>query len=220
MALSAARQTPRMLGQKQSAPQKGSTTIYQGGIVMMQTDGYALPGAATAGCFGVGVARSNGGLSSWANTGADGASKVEYDEGIFGFKNSAAADAITAAHVGAIAYIVDDETVALTSNSGARPVAGIIHKLEDSIVYVEMGVAIGRRLFGTGVFVSAETTGTGSAQNIAHTLGVVPRYVLVAPTDLTPATVGSYSLVEGTHTSSNIVVTATLSKKFKVIAFA
>ncbi len=68
------------------------------------------------------------------------------------------------------------------------------------------------------VFVSAEQTGTGSAQNIAHGLGVVPALVLVAPTDLTPATVGSYAAVEGTHDTVNVVVTVTSGKKFKVLA--
>jgi len=69
------------------------------------------------------------------------------------------------------------------------------------------------------VFVSTEQTGTGSAQNVAHGLGVTPTQVFVAPTDLTPATVGSYAVTEGTHTSTNVVVTVTASKKFKVMAF-
>ena len=70
------------------------------------------------------------------------------------------------------------------------------------------------------VFVSSEQTGTGSAQNIAHGLGVIPRFVFVAPTDLTPSTVGSYVVTEGAHTTTNVVVTVTTSKKFKVLAFA
>src|ERR1044072_1514276 len=70
------------------------------------------------------------------------------------------------------------------------------------------------------VFFSTEQTGTGAAQNVAHGLGVIPAGVLIVPTDLTPATVGSYSVVEGTHTTTNVVVTVTLSKKFKVFAWA
>lgn len=69
-----------------------------------------------------------------------------------------------------------------------------------------------------GLFISAEQTGTGSAQNVAHGLGVTPSKVFVAPTDTAPATTGAYTVTEGTHTSTNVVVTVTSGKKFKVLA--
>jgi hypothetical protein len=69
-------------------------------------------------------------------------------------------------------------------------------------------------------FVSTEQTGNGSAQSIAHGLGAVPSAILVIPTDLTAVTVGQYSAVEGTHTSTNVVVTVTSGKKYKVLAWA
>lgn len=72
----------------------------------------------------------------------------------------------------------------------------------------------------TAMFISTEITGTGAPQNVAHGLGVVPAAVFVAPTDLTPATVGQYSVVEGTHTTTNVVLTITLNKKAKVMAWA
>ena len=67
-------------------------------------------------------------------------------------------------------------------------------------------------------FVSAEQTGTGSAQNVAHGLGFVPSRVFITFTDLTPATAGSAHVTYGTHTSTNVVVTVTTSKKFLVVA--
>lgn len=70
------------------------------------------------------------------------------------------------------------------------------------------------------MFVSTEQTGNGSAQSIAHGLGVVPSAVLVIPTDVAPATTGQYTAAEGTHTSTNVVVTVTSGKKYKVVAFA
>jgi hypothetical protein len=70
------------------------------------------------------------------------------------------------------------------------------------------------------VFVSTEQTGTGSAQNVAHGLAAVPAGVLIVPTDTAPATVGVYTAVEGTHTTTNVVVTVTSGKKFKVFAWA
>ena len=69
------------------------------------------------------------------------------------------------------------------------------------------------------VFVSTEQTGTGGAQNIPHGLGRAPSVVLIAPTDTSPATVGQYTVTEGTHDATNIVVTVTSGKKFKILAW-
>lgn len=72
----------------------------------------------------------------------------------------------------------------------------------------------------TKMFISTEQTGTGAAQNIAHGLGVVPVNVFVTPTDLAPAVVGTYTVTEGTHTTTNAIVTVTTGKKFKLMAWA
>lgn len=71
------------------------------------------------------------------------------------------------------------------------------------------------------VFFSSEQTGTGSAQNVAHGLGATPAGVLVVPTEHpgTPDT-GAFDIAEGTHTSTNVVVTVTANVKFKVFAWA
>jgi hypothetical protein len=68
-------------------------------------------------------------------------------------------------------------------------------------------------------FKSAEQTGTGAAQNIAHGLGRVPAFVMVVPTDLAPATTGAYTVTEGAHDATNVVVTVTSGKKFRVFAW-
>lgn len=139
-------------------------------------------------------------------------------------KNSASSDQITDADLWQLAYVVDDETVARTSNSGARPVAGLILDVDSTLgVLIMPGAELARPNIGYSglrMFISAEQTGTGAAQNIAHGLGIVPTKVFVAPTDLTPATVGSYSVVEGAHDATNVVVTVTSGKKFKVLALA
>lgn len=70
------------------------------------------------------------------------------------------------------------------------------------------------------MFKSSDQTGSGSAQNIAHGLGVAPAVVIVYPTDTDVATTGSYVVTEGSHTSTNVVVTVTTGKKYKVVAFA
>lgn len=71
------------------------------------------------------------------------------------------------------------------------------------------------------VFISAEQTGTGADQNIAHDLvdeagnAVVPSAVFASITDDNNA---AFAIVEGTHTSSNIVMNVTLNAKYKVLA--
>ena len=70
------------------------------------------------------------------------------------------------------------------------------------------------------VFKSTEQTGTGSAQNIAHGLASIPSLVMVYPTDTNVSTTGDYVVTEGTHTSTNVVVTVTSGKKYRVVAFA
>jgi hypothetical protein len=69
------------------------------------------------------------------------------------------------------------------------------------------------------VFKSTELTGTGAVQNVAHGLGTAPSLVLVYPTDTNVATTGAYVVSEGTHTLTNVVVTVTTGKKFRVVAF-
>jgi predicted RecA/RadA family phage recombinase len=78
------------------------------------------------------------------------------------------------------------------------------------------------RLLGAAArafFKSSEQTGTGSAQNVAHGLGQVPLVSIIVPTDTSPATTGSMVVTEGTNTSTNVVVTVTSGKKFKVLAW-
>ena len=67
-------------------------------------------------------------------------------------------------------------------------------------------------------FASTEQTGTGSPQNVAHGLGATPSIVMIAVTE-DPAGSG-FDVAEGTHTSTNVVVTVTSGVKFKVFAWA
>lgn len=80
----------------------------------------------------------------------------------------------------------------------------------------QYGVGVGTNGF---MSISAETTSTGSAQNVAHNLGVTPTSIAVVVTELPADLTGGFDVAEGTHTSTNAVVTVTASCKFKVIAF-
>jgi len=73
-----------------------------------------------------------------------------------------------------------------------------------------------------GMFVSAVTQSTGSAQNVAHGLGIAPTKVLVAIQDNDFADSGTaiaYTIAEGTHTTTNVVLTVTAGVSFKVMAW-
>jgi hypothetical protein len=105
----------------------------------------------------------------------------------------------------AISGYVDEADVATGVTAGAQ--------LSGSATAGRFGLAP-----GSAVFYSAVQTGTGAAQNIAHGLGVVPDVVFVVPEDLNVATIGAYTVVNGTHTSTNAIFTVTTSKTYRVVA--
>lgn len=111
--------------------QKGSTTCYQGGLVVAAADGYAKPGLTATGLVVLGVAAETS-----INAGADGAAKVlcvgsvapNGKARLFRFKNAASGDACTIAEIGRDVYIYDDET--FTKTSSGRSVGGKLRELE------------------------------------------------------------------------------------------
>jgi uncharacterized membrane protein len=54
---------------------------------------------------------------------------------------------------------------------------------------------------------------------VAHGLGAAPAGVLVSVVDTTGASADPFAVSEGTHTSTNVVVTVTANVKFKVLAW-
>jgi hypothetical protein len=141
-ALSAARNTQEM-ADVQRAPmaykQKGSTTIYQGSLVVLNA-GYAVRGSTATSLVAIGRAKR-----TTVNAGADGAvpvdntglgigtAYIEVDEGTFKWLNSGT-DAVVAADVGAVVYIEDDQTVSHTSTG--KSVAGVCVRLDSDGVWV------------------------------------------------------------------------------------
>jgi hypothetical protein len=110
-ALSADRETARKDAGLKSYPVAGSTTIYKGGMVCIDADGYAIPAADTAGLKFAGVAYEQADNAS----GSDGDEDVRvFDEGYF----KLAASSIAQTQVGDEMYVVDDQTFdETTSNS-------------------------------------------------------------------------------------------------------
>jgi hypothetical protein len=71
-------------------------------------------------------------------------------------------------------------------------------------------------LYSGNKFLSAEQTGTGSSQNIAHGLSAAPALVFVIPSDITG---GAFTVAYGAHDATNAVVTVTSGEKYRVVAF-
>lgn len=116
----------------------------QGGMAIASS-GYARPARAGQGgndfakIGDVANSRVIGLFIKSATGGAgDGDKTIEIEHGTFLLDNSAGVDAITVAHRGKLCYAVDDETVALTSASGTRPIAGVIREVGSAGVWVEI----------------------------------------------------------------------------------
>jgi hypothetical protein len=69
----------------------------------------------------------------------------------------------------------------------------------------------------TQLFISAEQVGTGAEASFAHGLGYIPTQVFISVTKTNG--VSDWSLVEGVHTSTNILITATSGVNFKIMAY-
>jgi hypothetical protein len=117
-----------------SDPMAASAKIYAGALVCINAAGYAVAGSTSTTLKVRGVAQEQVDNS----TGAAGAQLVNSRRGCFPFINSAAADEITRADIGATAYIVDDQTVAKTNGTNTRSAAGVIRDVDSDGVWVEI----------------------------------------------------------------------------------
>lgn len=112
---------------RRTMPVKAATKIFKGAMVGVDSAGNAQPAGLLAG----GTVRVRGVAQHTADntSGAAGAIKVECAPGVFRF-NNLGADLVVAADVGADCYVVDDNTVAKTSATNTRAVAGKVEAVE------------------------------------------------------------------------------------------
>ena len=147
--LKAPRDTNELAGGATSLvlPVKAATTIFQGSIVAIGADGYAIPGKKAANLKAAGRAEE-----TVENTGKDGETTVRVTRGTFVFENSGtAANKLSAADILGPCYIEDDQTV--TKSATGASVAGLVVRVDDEGVAVEMGF---------GLTVPAAASGSGS----------------------------------------------------------
>ncbi|WP_374439126.1 hypothetical protein [Pseudomonas panipatensis] len=134
MPLAKDRNTLRRDGVQFSDPLAADTKIFAGALVCLDASGNAVPGATSTTLKARGVAQEQ-----VDNTGgAAGDLSVESRRGVFQFANSASTDQITRADIDSDCYIVDDQTVAKTSATNTRSVAGVIRDVDSNGVWVEI----------------------------------------------------------------------------------
>ena len=133
-ALSADRNTPIRTAEDFEFPVAASTLIYAGSLVCINASSLATKGAVATTLKCVGVAQERADNSA----GAASAIRVKVRRGCFRFANSAAADLIALADIGADCFIVDDQTVAKTNGGATRSIAGKIRDVDADGVWVQI----------------------------------------------------------------------------------
>lgn len=136
--------SPDATTRRLSVPVAAATTIYMGALVatLIGGSGYATNATADNTYRVIGVAASNATNTTAAGYGSDGDISVDVERGVFPFTNSSSTDALSAADVGELCYVADNDTVARTSNGGLRPVAGYVSRIESGKVWVEIGASV------------------------------------------------------------------------------
>jgi hypothetical protein len=127
------RNTRQRAGLIRNFPVAASTKLLGGTIVALNASGLLVNPSASNALKSVGVVQQTHDNSA----GLAGAISAEVHSGVWGpFDNSAAADAIALADVGADCWLVDNQTVAKTSASNTRSVAGKISHVSSEGVWV------------------------------------------------------------------------------------
>ncbi len=109
--------------------------LYAGGIVLMNSSGYASKATAAT---SVAVGRCRRTVDN--TDGSNGDLVVEAERGVFNYANSGAADEITIDDRFTVCYVVDDQTVAKTNGTNTRARAGFVWDVrDDGSVDVKLG---------------------------------------------------------------------------------
>lgn len=190
MALSAAKRTQKYAGGGLlNVGVAAAAVCLQGGLAMLSS-GYARPARAGQGgndlakiadvansrVIGMFLASVTGGVSNGDET-------VDVEEGTYLLGNSAGVDAISADDVGHYCYVVDDETVALTSSGGTRPIAGVIREVDSLGVWVEIGANVAAAepasIFLPWAIDETDTLAGTSAELVAPAAGRIVRNTVI-----------------------------------------
>lgn len=120
---------------------KATKVFYNGALVAVDTTGYLVPAAATAGLRVVGMCDLANRPSKDTTGESDGDTQLDVKFGIFPFVNGTSTDACTIADLGNDVYVLDDQTISRLPGAG-RPIAGQLLKFEGTVPYVAIGIRL------------------------------------------------------------------------------
>lgn len=131
MPLTQDRPTPQRANDVRHDPMAANVLLFAGAIVMLDAAGNAIPGKTATGLTPRGVAQEQVDNSA----GIAGAAHITSRSGCHRFKNDGS---VTRAHIGAMAYVIDDETVANSDGGSARSALGKIVDVDAVGVWVDI----------------------------------------------------------------------------------
>lgn len=126
-----------------------------------------------------------------------------------GLKADTISEVTSAAGVTADGVLLKDGAVATDTISEATATSGVT--VDGCLIKDGRAAALAT----AAMFLSAEVTGNGSSQDTAHGLGATPTICIAIPSDLSG---GAFTVVPGTHDSTNAKFTVTNGEKYKVLA--
>ena len=115
-------------------PCKGAVNVFAGTIVVLDANGFGTKASVATGLIVMGIAQKQVDNS----TGADGDKNLIYKPSTVRLSNLAS-DPIVQSDLGKVCYIADDQTVAKTSGTGTRSVAGRVLAVDSVGVFVAVG---------------------------------------------------------------------------------
>lgn len=189
-ALTTDRDTDRRDGDRYSYPMAAATTIYAGGLVVLDSSGNAEPGSTASGKISAGRAEE-----TVANAGAAAAVNIEVRAGVFKWANSGS-DPVTKANIGDTVYIEDDQTVCATGTG--KSAAGLMVDIESDGVWVKTEPVVG----SVGLLAANNLSDVGTPATAAENIGVgvTDSPTFAAVTTTAGATVGTTLGVGGVAT--------------------
>ena len=169
-ALTGSRNTKEAIGSIHHYPMAAAVIAYAGGLAVLDAAGNCKPGVTATGLVAVG--RFEQDVDNSAGLAA--AKNVPVKSGVFRYANSSSTDEITKAEIGDNAFIVDDQTVAKTSGSATRSIAGQIVDVDDLGVWVKLGMAV-TDAPGGALAAASNLSDLGSVATARANLGVYEK---------------------------------------------